>query len=65
MKFSGNIKWRNRRGDVELVRSFETTQRTPKTDSGSESYGQKRESVFMLGKECGSTAPDPVVPEAR
>ena len=62
--FGGGRWWINRVGDIGLVRSFETSQRTPKTESGIKRYGQTKFSenaVFgrpalwpvLAGREAG------------
>ena len=45
MNFGFNGRWIFRVGVVDDVRSFETSQRSPKTESGIKSYGQNGEGL--------------------
>ena len=63
--FGGGGRWINRNGDVGLDRSFETSQRTPKTESGIKRYGQNRFLKFQFFRKFGSTGQNGSVVPAR
>ena len=48
MDFGDGGCWIFRNGDVGLVRSFETSQRTQKTESGCKRYGQNRKTEMLF-----------------
>jgi hypothetical protein len=46
--FGGGGWWINRVGDVGVDRSFETSRKTPKTESGIKRYGQNRGAEILF-----------------